>query len=67
MGLLAIIGGSGFTSLPSLTLLESKPVETPYGATSAPVTRGRLVGCEVLFLPRHGPSHQLSGQSLGTA
>ncbi|MTW21523.1 S-methyl-5'-thioinosine phosphorylase [Allochromatium palmeri] len=59
MGLLAIIGGSGFTSLPSLTLLESKPVETPYGATSAPVTRGRLAEREVLFLPRHGPSHHL--------
>ncbi|NVZ08665.1 S-methyl-5'-thioinosine phosphorylase [Allochromatium humboldtianum] len=59
MGLLAIIGGSGFTSLPSLTVLESKPVETPYGATSAPVTRGRLAEREVLFLPRHGPSHHL--------
>lgn len=59
MGLLAIIGGSGFTSLPSLTVLESKSVETPYGATSAPVTRGRLAEREVLFLPRHGPSHHL--------
>ena len=59
MGLLAIIGGSGFTSLPSLTQLESTPVDTPYGATSAPVTRGRLAGREMLFLPRHGPSHHL--------
>ncbi|MGQ9658931.1 MAG: S-methyl-5'-thioinosine phosphorylase [Thermochromatium sp.] len=59
MGLLAIIGGSGFTSLPSMTALESRPVETPYGATSAPVTRGRLAECEVLFLPRHGLSHHL--------
>ena len=57
MGLLAIIGGSGFTSLPSLTQIKSKPVETPYGATSAPVTRGRLAEREVLFLPRQGPSH----------
>ena len=59
MCLLAIIGGSGFTSLPSLTQIDSKPVETPYGATSAPVTRGRLAEREVLFLPRHGPSHHL--------
>ncbi|QGU32288.1 S-methyl-5'-thioinosine phosphorylase [Thermochromatium tepidum] len=59
MGLLAIIGGSGFSSLPSLTVLESRSVETPYGATSAAVARGRLAECEVLFLPRHGPSHHL--------
>lgn len=59
MGLLAIIGGSGFTSLPALTQIESKPIDTPYGATSASVTRGRLADREVLFLPRHGPSHHL--------
>ncbi len=59
MGLLAIIGGSGFTSLPDLVVLGAEPVETPYGATSAPVTQGRLAGRDVLFLPRHGPAHHL--------
>ncbi|MBK1718558.1 S-methyl-5'-thioinosine phosphorylase [Thiocystis violacea] len=59
MGLLAIIGGSGFASLPSLSVIDSRPVETPYGETSAPVARGRLGDREVLFLPRHGPSHHL--------
>lgn len=59
MGLLAIIGGSGFKSLPSLEQLDARQVETPYGETSAPVTRGRLGEAEILFLPRHGPSHHL--------
>jgi 5'-methylthioinosine phosphorylase len=59
MGLLAIIGGSGFGRLPGLDVLDSMGVETPYGETSAPVTRGRLGGKEILFLPRHGPAHHL--------
>lgn len=59
MGLLAVIGGSGFTELPELIALESIALETPYGPTSAPVTRGRLEGAEILFLPRHGPGHRL--------
>ncbi|MBK1722666.1 S-methyl-5'-thioinosine phosphorylase [Thiocystis violacea] len=59
MGLLAIIGGSGFKSLPDLELLDARQMETPYGATSAPVTRGRLGGEAVLFIPRHGPAHHL--------
>lgn len=59
MGLLAIIGGSGFKSLPGFEVLEARQLDTPYGETSGPVTRGRLDGEEILFLPRHGPSHHL--------
>ncbi|EGV31441.1 methylthioadenosine phosphorylase [Thiorhodococcus drewsii AZ1] len=59
MSLLAIIGGSGFSGLSSLAVLDAQSVETPFGETSAPVTRGRLGDSEVLFLPRHGASHHL--------
>ncbi|AFL75041.1 S-methyl-5'-thioinosine phosphorylase [Thiocystis violascens] len=59
MSLLAIIGGSGFAGIPALSVLDARQVDTPYGETSAPVTRGRFGGNEVLFLPRHGPSHHL--------
>ena len=59
MNSLAIIGGSGFSRLPSLTLLDAQTVATPFGDTSAPVTRGRLGETEILFLPRHGPGHHL--------
>jgi 5'-methylthioadenosine phosphorylase/5'-methylthioinosine phosphorylase len=60
MSSLAIIGGSGFAGIPALSVFDTRHVETPYGATSAPVTRGQLGGREVLFLPRHGPAHHLS-------
>lgn len=56
---LAIIGGSGFSGLPSLVTLDARTVATPFGETSAPVTRGRLGATEVLFLPRHGAGHHL--------
>lgn len=59
MSFLAIIGGSGFSGLSSLSVLDTQQIATPYGETSAPVTRGQLGGHEVLFLPRHGSSHQL--------
>ena len=59
MGLLAIIGGSGFQRLAGLEVIAAEAVDTPYGAVSAPVVRGRLTGVEVLFLPRHGAGHRL--------
>jgi 5'-methylthioadenosine phosphorylase len=33
-------------------------IETPYGAPSAPVSRGEVSGRAVAFLPRHGLAHQ---------
>ncbi|MBK1640999.1 5'-methylthioadenosine phosphorylase [Chromatium okenii] len=59
MSLLAIIGGSGFATMPALQVSEARTVDTPYGATSAPLLRGQLGKREVLFLPRHGAAHHL--------
>jgi len=59
MGLLAIIGGSGFQRLPGFQVTEAKPLDTPFGAPSAPLMHGRLAGHPVLFLPRHGEGHRL--------
>jgi 5'-methylthioadenosine phosphorylase/5'-methylthioinosine phosphorylase len=59
MSSLAIVGGSGFASLPGLIVEESVRVSTPFGETSAPVSRGRLGDQRVLFLPRHGAGHHL--------
>ncbi|MBB3044300.1 S-methyl-5'-thioadenosine phosphorylase [Nocardioides sp. LMS-CY] len=52
----AVIGGTGFYSF--LDDYEEHPVETPYGAPSAPVAVGTLAGRRVAFLPRHGPHHE---------
>lgn len=54
---LAIIGGSGFYELLSGAVDEE--VETPYGATSGPISVGRIGDRDVAFLPRHGPGHVL--------
>ena len=56
---LAIIGGSGFTSLDELTILRREVIHTPYGEPSAPLTHGLLNGHPVVFLPRHGATHRV--------
>ncbi|MBK59110.1 MAG: S-methyl-5'-thioadenosine phosphorylase [Pseudomonas sp.] len=55
----AIIGGTGLTELPGLTLREAVPAETPYGPPSADILRGDYAGHEVLFLARHGHPHRV--------
>lgn len=56
---LAVIGGSGLYALPKFQLIETRDVETPYGATSGPVRIGTLHGKIVAFLARHGEGHSL--------
>ena len=57
--LLAIIGGSGLYDLPGLTDTRWETVDTPWGAPSDQVFRGRLNGAELAFLPRHGRGHRI--------
>jgi 5'-methylthioinosine phosphorylase len=57
--MLAIIGGSGFTSMPTAEVVDQVVVETAYGAPSAPLYRLRDGVAEFLFLPRHGGAHGL--------
>ncbi|MGI8792219.1 MAG: 5'-methylthioadenosine phosphorylase, partial [Acidimicrobiales bacterium] len=51
-----IFGGSGLYRL--LDGVDQIELNTPYGAPSAPVSRGEVNGRAVAFLPRHGPDHQ---------
>ena len=57
--LLAIIGGTGLTSLETLEITRREMVSTPYGEPSGPVTHGALSGQEVVFLARHGYAHTI--------
>ena len=59
MGLLAVIGGSGFAQLEALREAESFAPDTPYGPISAPILCGNLGDRRILFLPRHGEVHRL--------
>lgn len=57
--MLAIIGGTGLYSLDALEGCREEYLQTPFGAPSGPLVRGRLAGREVLFLARHGAGHRL--------
>ena len=61
--LLAIIGGSGLYDLPGLSDTRWVTVDTPWGAPSDQVFRGRLETAdgtaELAFLPRHGRGHRI--------
>jgi len=59
MNKLAIIGGTGLTTLNNLEITRREIVQTPYGEPSAPLIYGELSGVEVLFLPRHGHGHKI--------
>ncbi|MGE5467147.1 MAG: S-methyl-5'-thioinosine phosphorylase [Ignavibacteria bacterium] len=57
--MLAIIGGSGLTQLANLDISRREVVRTPYGEPSGALTYGRIGGCEVVFLARHGYGHTI--------
>lgn len=57
---IAIIGGTGLTSIRSLEITRREMVRTPYGEPSGPVTHGVLCGEDVIFLPRHGYGHTIA-------
>ena len=56
---IAIIGGSGLSRLPELTIKDEVDFETPWGKPSATIIIGELNKIEVIFLPRHGNSHSI--------
>jgi 5'-deoxy-5'-methylthioadenosine phosphorylase len=57
--MLAIIGGSGLSSLSNLQVTRRAVVCTPYGETSDALTLGKVGGRDVVFLARHGGSHAI--------
>ncbi len=59
---LAVIGGSGLYSVDDMTDIEEVHIDTPYGAPSDAIIRGRLKdsGAPMMFLPRHGRGHRIS-------
>ena len=56
---IAIIGGTGLTSIDSLEIISREMVRTPYGEPSGPLTHGMLCGHSVVFLARHGHGHTI--------
>ena len=56
---LAVLGGSGLYELDGLTDVSAVTVETPFGAPSDVMMKGRLGDTTLLFLPRHGRGHRV--------
>ena len=54
---IGVIGGSGLYDMEGLEQIDELRVETPFGAPSDALIHGRLEGCEIYFLPRHGRGH----------
>jgi 5'-methylthioinosine phosphorylase len=57
--MLGIIGGTGLTKLPGLSINHRQVIRTPYGEPSGPLTFGDLDGHPVVFLARHGYGHTI--------
>lgn len=57
--MLGIIGGTGLYRMDELQLIETRSIDTPFGAPSAPLMLGSLRGTPVAFLARHGLHHEL--------
>ncbi len=57
--MLAIIGGSGLTKLPGLSITHRQVIRTPYGEPSGALSFGNLDGHPVVFLARHGYGHTI--------
>jgi len=56
--MLAIIGGTGVYAMEQLEIVDLHTVDTPFGAPSAAIVRGKMGRQEILFLSRHGAQHQ---------
>lgn len=59
MAELAIIGGTGLTSINDLEITRREMITTPFGEPSGPLVHGELYEHEVMFLPRHGSAHTI--------
>jgi 5'-deoxy-5'-methylthioadenosine phosphorylase len=59
MAELAIIGGTGLTTLKNLEITRREVMRTPFGEPSGPLIHGQLSDRDVVFIPRHGRGHTI--------
>lgn len=55
---IAIVGGSGLYNMPELSDVETREIDTPFGAPSGPIRIGTIRGKRVGFIARHGRGHR---------
>lgn len=59
MAKIGIIGGSGLYKVDGISGVKEVKLETPFGLPSDNFITGKINGFEVVFLPRHGRSHDV--------
>jgi 5'-methylthioadenosine phosphorylase len=57
---IGIIGGSGLDNPQILTNSTEVITDTPYGKPTSPLRCGKINGCDVILVSRHGLMHQYS-------
>jgi len=57
---IGVIGGSGLYEMEGLEDAETLAIDTPWGAPSDALVRGRIGDVTLVFLPRHGKGHRLT-------
>ena len=57
---IGVIGGSGLYEIDGLEGAEALSIDTPWGAPSDPLMRGRIGDVTLVFLPRHDKGHRLT-------
>jgi len=55
--LIGVLGGSGLYAMEGLSDVEELQIDTPFGAPSDLLVKGRIDGAELVFLARHGRHH----------
>ncbi|MEO0883292.1 MAG: S-methyl-5'-thioadenosine phosphorylase [Pseudomonadota bacterium] len=61
---LGVVGGSGLYDIDGLEDRREVSIESPWGAPSGALTRGRIGYVDLVFLPRHGTGHVLTPSSV---
>ncbi len=58
--ILGIFGGSGVYDIDGLKNKQWLSVKSPWGEPSDQILTGKIDGCKVIFMPRHGRNHNIS-------
>lgn len=58
---LGLIGGTGLSEMPGLSVLKEHDGDTPFGILAHPISEGVMAGNKkhLMFLPRHGKPHRI--------
>lgn len=57
---IGIIGGTGLDDPKILKIAKELKIDTPYGKPADKLVEGKIAGCDVVILARHGKTHSIN-------